>query len=204
MRRLVSAMLLTFVAGCATPEKAVEELVALPDTHFRNTSIVKNDFLDTVATVSTEAGFKYKQGLLGVVWEDVFLRGFIDKKTKQVRYQVYQYISYRSSSWAFYRQANYEAPEGPKSVAVTKIGSDVDCTGASTYGGCRYEEHVAWEVAEETLRAVARAYEATRGQPVAWRYKVVPKNGPDFQGAITAAEVKGFLDKVAEVKASLP
>ena len=138
-----------------------------------------------------------------IVWDDNFLRAFVDKKTGETRYQVYNVIYYKSSSWRFYYQANYETPNGPKTCQLTIISHDVDCTG-SKYGGCTYNEHVAFLVEEELLRTIAEKYK-TSWQPgikAAWRYKLKAKAGSDYQDGILPAEIVGLLERVDEYKKS--
>lgn len=182
------------LAGCAsTSQQAkIADALALTPQHFRDTATVKDDSLDTIAQISTEPGFKDKKGLLGIVWDDNFLRAFIDKKTGATTIQAYN-IVYYGGGWRFYRSANYETPNGPTSVALTVMGRDVDCTG-SRYGGCHYWEHVGFSVDEALLRIVAAKY--VPGEARAWRYKLRAQAGQDYNDGILGAEVVGFLGAI--------
>lgn len=198
------ALLSALLHGCAGANKAqlqqqLDDYVDLPSSHFQSTVSVRDDALDTVAIFSTEPGFRFKQGLLGIVWEDNFIRGFIDKRTKARTFQVYTYVMYRDSGWRFYETANYEAPGGPKSVPVTKIHSDVDCTASSSLG-CRYEEHVGFSIDEALVQEIAGLAGRTRGQLLGWRYKIRPHRGEDYQAVLSASEVKGLLDAMDSYK----
>jgi hypothetical protein len=167
--------------------------------HFRDTATVKDDALDTVATISTQNGYQEKRGLLRIVWNDTFLRGFIDKATGRRTFQVYQLISYKSAGWRYYELANYQTPTGPRSIPVTVIGRDVtNCSG----GSCDYAEHIAFAVDEDLLRAIASSY--APGKAVLWQYKFIPKSGEDFIDGLSNAEVAGFLAKVDEYQKTLP
>ncbi len=183
------------LAGCATRQSQLEAYLTLDKEHFRNTVTIKDDSLDTVARFSTVNGFQEKRGVLGIMWDDNFLRGFIDKKTGKRSYQVYNLIQYTGSNWRFYNLVNYEAPGGPRSKELILISRDVNCSG-SRYGGCTYAEHVAFDVDEELLRFVARLYQP--GARVAWRYKLVPKRGEDYQDGLLPAEIAGFLQRMDE------
>jgi hypothetical protein len=165
-------------------------LLSLTMEHFRDTATVKDDALDTTATITTENGFVEHHGLLRVVWNDEFLRAFIDKRTGAKTFQVYEYIIYDSDGWRFYESANYQTPDGPQSVPATKIAQNVDC---STLG-CTYTEHVAFTVDESLLRLLAAGYVA--GKPAIWLYKFVGKSGPDYADGLSNAEIAGFLAKV--------
>lgn len=85
------------IVGCATVtrESQIQTALSLTKEHFKNTTTVKDDPLDTVATITTVNGFQEKRGLLGIVWDDNFLRAFIDKKSGKTSFQVYQVIYYQ-------------------------------------------------------------------------------------------------------------
>lgn len=93
LRALILASLL--LAGCtkAIVEPQVRQLAGLDKEHFYSTVTTKDGELDTSAILSTENGWQLKQGLIGIVWDDSFIRAFIDKSTGFVRFQVYT-ISY--------------------------------------------------------------------------------------------------------------
>lgn len=189
------------LAGCAgtTSDAQIQTALSLTKDHFRTTATIKDDALDTVATVSTERGFQEKRGLLGVVSDDNFLRAFIDKKTGTTTMQVYQVIYYTGRSWNFFQTVNYEAPNGPQSRPVTIIGKDVNCTG-SRYGGCTYSEHLGFEVDESLLRLIAASYQP--GHAAAWKFKFAAKSGKDYNDGMLGAEVAGFLEAVDFYRAS--
>ncbi|OJX68445.1 hypothetical protein [Magnetospirillum sp. 64-120] len=205
MKRIAWASLVGVfaVTGCAVPQQANVPVASLTDTHFKNTATVKNDDLDKVATVTTEKGYLVTRGLLGVLWDDVFLRGFINKDTKQTAFQVYQFIGYSANDWSYYSQANFDTPDGLKSVEVTRINRDVDCSYKREIGTCNFKEHMGWDIDEKVLRAVASRYDPRDLTAGGLRYKVIPRGGKEYFGTITAAEVKGLLDRVDEVKASI-
>jgi hypothetical protein len=163
---------------------------------FQRTATLKDDPLDTTAIVSTQPGFEEKRGLLKLVWNDNFLRAFIDKKTGATQFQVYQYISY-GGSWRFYHTANYEAPNGPESQPVTVIDRSVDS--CSTYG-CSFTEHIGFDVPEALLRWVAARYTAQPGS--IWRFKIGSKAGGDWQDGMATAEVAGLLAAVDQFRAA--
>lgn len=132
----IALLLALALSGCTTTsrESQLQTALSLTKEHFKNTAMVKDDSLDTIATISTVNGFQEKRGLLGIVWEDNFLRAFIDKKTGKTSFQLYQVINYQGGGWNFYQTVNFETTSGPQSTPVTVISRDVDCTG-SRYGG---------------------------------------------------------------------
>lgn len=171
-------------------------ILSLSMEHFRDTATLKDDALDTVATITTEPGFIEHQGLLRVVMHDTFLRGFIDKKTGETTTQVYEWITY-DGAWRFYETANFSTLNGPVSVPATQIDKDLD--GCSTLS-CTHTEHVAFTIPDAYLRALAAAY--VPGKPAIWLYKFIPKSGPDFADGLSNAEVAGFIAKIDAYKAA--
>lgn len=197
MNYAMALLLALALTGCATTtrEAQIQTALSLTKEHFKNTAMVKDDSLDTVATITTVNGFQEKRGLLGIVWDDNFLRAFIDKKTGKTSFQLYQVIYYQGSGWNFYQTVNFETPSGPQSKPVTVISRDVDCTG-SRYSGCTYVEHVAFDVDESLLRTIAVNY--SPGQRAGWKFKFTAKSGKDYNDGMLPAEIAGLLDKVDE------
>lgn len=177
------------LAGCASVEKQEQSAGLLTPEHFRDTATVKDDRLETVATITTVNGYQLKQGLLDIVWNDHFLRAFVDKRSGKVRYQLYQVIYYRDA-WRYYTMANYETSAGPQSVEATVISRDVlSCSGSS---GCTFVEHVAFDIPESVLRDVA-----ARGVGGEWSYKFKSKAGIDFPSQVIPAEAAGLMMRVS-------
>jgi hypothetical protein len=192
--RLVAIVAIaTVFAGCAASnrEAQVQTAINLTKEHFRSTATLKDDALDTVATISTVNGLQEKRGLLGIVWDDNFLRAFVDKKSGRTTIQLYQVIYYQGSGWNFYQTVNFETPDGPESRPVTIIKRDVDCSG-SRYSGCTYVEHVAFDVDEKLLRFIAERYQP--GQRAGWKFKFSAKSGKEYNDGMLPAEIAGFLE----------
>lgn len=176
--------------------KQAQRFLALTPSDFQRAMTMKDDSLDTVARISTEKGYQEKQGLLGIVWNDNFLRAFIDKKTGETTYQLYQIISY-DGDWRFYQTVNYEAPDGPESKEVTVIDRSVDACG--TYR-CSFTEHLGFDVPEQLMRQLAGSY--TPEVPRAWHFKFGSKAGVEFQDGVNVAEVVAILSAVDQYRAS--
>lgn len=197
----LAAVIVVTLAGCAgtTREAQVQTALALTKEHFKSTATIKDDSLDTTATITTVNGLQEKRGLLGIVWDDNFLRAFIDKKTGRTTIQLYQVIYYQGSGWNFFQTVNYETPSGPESRPVTIISRDVDCSG-SRYGGCTYTEHIGFDIDEKLLRTIAAGYQP--GQRVGWKFKFNAKSGKDYNDGMLPAEVAGFLEAIDAYRAS--
>jgi hypothetical protein len=170
-------------------------LLSLTPEHFRDTATVKDDPLGAMTTISTENGFVERRGLMGMVWNDEYLRGVIDKKTDQKSFQVYASITYRGN-WRFYQSASYQTSGGPRSVPLAQIGKESD---NCAVGECIYTERVAFPVDEGLLRQLAS--ENAPGKPTLWRYKLIAKQGPEYMGGISSAEIAGFLARVDDYRA---
>jgi hypothetical protein len=173
-------------------------LLSLTMEHFRDTATVKEDSLGTMTTISTEDGFVERKGLMGMVWNDEYLRGVVDKKTDQKTFQVYTLITYRGN-WRFYQSANYQTSGGSRSVPLAQIGKESD---NCAVGECIYTERLAFTIDENLLRQLAS--ENTPGKPTLWRYKLAAKQGPEYVGGISSAEIAGFLARVDDYSHALP
>ena len=187
--------------GVATSrESQARAALNLSRSHFKYSVTIKDGPLDTVITFSTINGVKERRGLLGIVWDDNFLRAFIDKKSGTKTFQVYNSIYY-GGRWKFFTQANYETPDGPKSTTLTIIDRRVvDCSDVRLTGGCNFNEHVAFLVDEKLLRWIGEA--DTVGQPIGWRYKLSARSGDDYQDGLLPAEIGGLLDRMDEYLAT--
>lgn len=120
------------------------------------------------------------------------------KKTGKTDYQIYFSTVTRAGGWPFFYSVNYEMPGGPEAAALTKVGSDVDCTG-SRYGGCTYHEHVLITPTREVLDRVATTY--VPNKVVAWKMRLKGQSGQTMDMFLTPAEVKGMLVAVDAYKA---
>lgn len=193
----VLASVIATPASAQKLSKLQQQFLALTPADFTRTMAVKDDALDTVARFSTEGGFQEKRGLLKIAWYDNFLRAFIDKKTGETSFQLYQFITY-DGDWRFYQTANFETPAGPDSKPVTVISRDV--LSCSAYGGCTFSEHLGLDLPEPLLRQLAASY--TPGVPHVWNFKFGGKAGVDFQDAMNVAEIVAMLDAVDRYRAS--
>jgi hypothetical protein len=192
----VSVMVLGLALGSAHAKDRA--LLSLTMEHFRDTATVAEDPLGAMTTISTENGFVERKGLMGMVWNDEYLRGVIDKKTDQKSFQVYALITYRGN-WRFYQSASYQTSGGPRSVPLTQIGKESD---NCAVGECIYTERVAFPIDEGLLRQLAS--ENAPGRPTLWRYKLLAKQGPEYLGGISSAEIAGFLARVDDYSHALP
>jgi hypothetical protein len=176
----------------------------LNQEHYKNNVIVQEDA--SVLTFSTVRGFQHQQGLFGAVWDDNFLRGFIDRRTGSKLFQVYSVVYYsgegEQSGWKRFKKANYETPQGRKLTATTVLQEKEDCTPLNSYGKCIYNEHVTFKVEESLLRTVRELYSVGKTQS-GWQYQLIPLIGENYKTAVAVAEVAGLLARMDEYKFSL-
>jgi hypothetical protein len=203
-RALASTALFLALSACAAQTGSLEVASqqgqnggapALTRQHFKDTTTLKDDALETSATLTSINGFQQQRGLLGLVLNDSFLRAFVDKKTGKATYQLYQVLTYRASGWRLYQIANFETPAGPQSKRVTLIGKTMACPRPRS-GECSYSEQLVMEVDEALLRAIV---ENSKDAPGAnWKFKFKAKSGDEFADAMSTAEIAGFLARVGE------
>jgi len=196
-RFLVILVVLFGLSGCGTTKQQTQNALTLTPEHFKNTATVEDDDLVATAMITTRNGFRPRSGLLHFVYDDNFLRAFIDKKTGKVTYQVYQSIYYQASDWRFYLKANYETPGGPESIDAKLVKAPLahtfDCPG-HTSSVCTYNEHVGFPVDRELLDSIASMYEPSRSDK--WNFRFIPRDGDDYHDGLLFAEVVGFLQAV--------
>lgn len=138
--------------------------------------------------------------LLGVVWNDIFLRAFVDKKSGAATYQVYFRFRGTAGSWPQFDTVNYEATGGPRSVALERLGNDVDCSSSRLLGQCTYTEVVAFSIDEAFARQIAQLYR--KGAAAAWRMRFKGRSGMNVDEGIVPAEMAGLLLRVDQYRVS--
>ncbi len=175
-----------------------QRLIAMTPEDFERSATLKDDALETAATITTRPGWRQKNGLLRIVGDDGFFRAFIDKRSGKTRFQVYHAVHYRDWGWAKFKWVNYETPDGPRTAPVRTIGR---IKGPCRRGAdCPYVEHMGFEVGERLLRDVASRYRP--GQAAAWRYRLKAMSGIERDAEFTAAEVAGLLRAVDSYRAA--
>ncbi|MDH3791619.1 MAG: hypothetical protein OES41_07735, partial [Rhodospirillales bacterium] len=117
-------------------------------------------------------------------------------------FEVHQLINYTGKKRRDYETVEYQTARGPKSVGLTQLRSDAECL-LTSGEVCNYEEHIGFRVSGKLLREIASSYDRNKGRAPSWSLKFVPLSGQNFQTRITAAEVKGLLDKMSEYERAM-
>ncbi|TPG54631.1 hypothetical protein [Sphingomonas glacialis] len=178
--------------------RQLQRLLAMTPEQFEAASDLHDDALETVATITTKNGWQQRDGLLGVVNTDAFLRAFIDKKSGATRFQVYHAVHYLARHRDSFITVNFETPAGPATAPLTVIfRTRDDCRRAS---GCLFDEVVGFDVDETLLRTLAARYVA--GQASAWRYRLKARSGLTRDDGFVAAEIAGVLAAVDHYRAA--
>jgi hypothetical protein len=159
---------------------------------------IRDDELETVATLDTSRAFSSRGRFTDRVRSDVFLRALVDKGSGKIIYQVYENVSY-SGDWRNFSSVNIATSEGPLSVPLQNISSRVlTCA----YGLCAREDHLAFVVPETVLRSIAATYRP--GASLAWRFRFKAQNGVDWEDRIMPAEIAGLLIAVDRFRSGRP
>lgn len=199
--KILVAVAIAQIPGVATAQerltKAQRELIALSPEQIAAKIEVKDDPLDTVIRISSAPVYTHRQGLLKLTNGDKFFRAFIDKKTGEVTYQLYVWVTYGGGEWQNINRVNYETPNGPASVEAHRIDSDVSC---GRYG-CSYTEHFAFDLPEDVVREIAKGAEA--GVDGQWRFRYYGRTSDAATTSMLKTEAAGFLSVVDRVRADL-
>lgn len=161
--------------------------------HFKQSIIVNDE--GSVVTFSTVYGHQKRQD--SVVWDDNFFRGFIDKRTGQKRFQIYNVIYYSGDGrgdWRSYTKANYTVPNGQQVTTTQSLWKNEDCSSLGLYGKCVYTEHVTFDINEQLLQTIAQKKTAQ------WMYHLIPQRGENYPDALFSEEAAGLLTRMAEYR----
>jgi hypothetical protein len=189
-----SFMLLIAIAGAGSSALASAKKEAAPFTaeEIAAKIAIKNDPLDQTIQVST---YNIVRDRDQSSTDDVFLRGFLNKKTRAVTYQVYQNTS-SGRGWDFFRAGSYEDKDGPTAAEIHRVGSDVSCFRSL---GCRTYEDVVFDVPLSTLQWVVS--DPDRDE---WYFKITGESGKEINKTLSVREINAFLLKMKEAAQLLP
>lgn len=173
-------------------ERIEEKLEDLTPEHFRESATVSGDDLDTLVTITTQDGFRYRGGFSDRYRTDSFVRAFISRETGEASFQIYATITF-NRDWRHYNRVNFATINGPRTADLERIGTDSNCE----YSVCVLTEIVGFTVDEEILRAIA----ADGSDP--WRFRFYARSGDDWTELMSRAELAGALTAVDEYRDTL-
>ena len=100
---------LFFINSCASPGQVASEsedrFDSITSDFIQTCTSVRgvNDPLETTMIFSTQNCYKAEGGILRMVWNDQFLRGYVSKSTKSIlSLQVYSIIYSQQGSWIYH------------------------------------------------------------------------------------------------------
>ncbi|WP_213980154.1 hypothetical protein [Sphingomonas sp. dw_22] len=198
---LALAALVAFTPELAQAQsKQLKKLLAMtPDDFYGKLRRDGGGSLDTWVGFSTENGFQQKQGLLGLIPTDVYLKAAIDRKTGETVFSVTGIANYYGD-WMLFDRASYETSGGPKDATLDVIARDVvSCAGSQVMGGCKMREAFNFVVDE----AVLRSFAVKSGVQGIWRIKFRSSRGRDWIDGFSPAEIIAILRAVDEFRSSI-
>ncbi len=187
----VAILTLAFGQAFAVSGESGDErrLATMTPAQFQARTTLRDDDLDTIATITTEDGFIKRRPLLGMAPDNVFLRAFIDKRSGRTAYQVYATIRYRGYGWADWQTANYATAAGPRSVTTQRIARvRASCSRGTS---CARSETVGFRIDRARLGASAALYVSDLN--TSWRFKLIAQSGAERPMLLTTAEIAGLL-----------
>lgn len=189
MRIIAAALAAALCAGCAQVEPVrVQSTAPLTAEHFRQTASIKDDSLETIATISTRPGNDTRAAK--VEWVDAFVRALVTKRNGETSVQLVVETRY-PSQWRFYTSANFATPTGPQSKLLIVADRKID----GCRVGCSYYEAVTFMLTEKEAREIAAM------QVDAWAVKLTPRIGADLFVNLPMAELRGLLARVDDYRA---
>jgi len=198
----ITLIILFILTGCVVNPFTQTTTSHLNKQHFKEAVIANEYASETVITFSTIKGYQRRHSLHNVVWDDNFLRGFVDRKNGTKSYQIYNVIYYANSGaempWKSFSQVNYQTPDGNDLARTTPIKKEEDCTALPRYGQCLYSEHVVFQIDETLLREVAKFYQENQSAETFWQYELIPNSGTPYNDKLSVAEIAGLLERMDE------
>jgi hypothetical protein len=178
--------------------KEMVKIQALTPDHFAKSATTEDDDLEPVVTITTLKGYRSNGRFTDPVRSDNFLRAFISKRTGEVRYQLYQTVSY-NFKWRYFTSVNFATPSGPQSAKLDVIEREVvSCMG----GICSYRETIGFDLSEDRLKEIAATY-LPQNAPL-WRFRFKADNGIDWEDRMSPAEAAGLLAAVRDYRSRHP
>lgn len=198
MRRSVLTILLFMLAGCAGQQvNAYKAAVAEPIDVWKQKISISDDPLETTVVYSTEGAITDMKNVFTGEAIDTFVRGVKDKQSGIASLQGYIYISMINGSWPRPYQINYGNPL--RTSKLNEIGTDVDCSGSRTWGGCRYTYHLTFPVPLAELERLSDAnYSLEQMSENVWKFRLKFQAYEDFNHVLSVQELLSIYEVMQE------
>ena len=152
LKRLITfSFLVVFLTGCASFPKTPETT-----SDFANRVQVSDSKFDSNIKFSghtMSSDFLNGSVLCPYDWERYFLRGWKNKKNRNLTHQLYFSIDYYDGDWRHYNSASFDNGE---QADITRIDQDVSCGSGGGICGCRYTEQVGLDLSDQFLKSKAK------------------------------------------------
>ncbi len=139
---LTAVTMIFALCGCFTPS---QKLITVQG---------EDDPLEPAIQVDTHA--YSKPYVISVGYQDWYLRGYIDKRTRIPSYQLY--VIFNSDNWMYWDHAEFHSESGLVEYTVSRISSDVSCD----KDRCSYYEDVIVSIKRQTLEEWVRTFAVIR------------------------------------------
>lgn len=191
---------LILAAAClafATPAFASAELprglARLSPTDFAGDVRIDNDPQNRIV-LSTRDGYTRTRAVRGALADDVHLRAAIDRSTGRTSWQVWHDLAYVGGQRDLLA-VHYRAGAATRTIMPLHVEHRPDrCPATDQVGACGRSVRVAFEVPEQTIREIARAYRPGARAP--WPVRFEDTQGRAMTGGLAPAEVAGLLQAV--------
>ena len=171
--------------------KQLAKLQALTPEEVSRVIAIKDDDLETIASLTTLRAYQSNGKFTDKVRSDNMFRAFVNKRSGSVRYQLYQSVTY-NFEYRNFHSVTYASDTGPHSVKLDALSHDVlACSGAM----CTYQDIIGFDLDEQQMKRIAATY--VPGASPMWRFKFRAQNGMDWEDRIAPAEAAGLLAAVA-------
>tara|TARA_B100000123_G_scaffold270274_1_gene247885 strand:- start:763 stop:1377 length:615 start_codon:yes stop_codon:yes gene_type:complete len=202
MKKIIPYSILFLLFSCATPGQVQQESIDRYNNQTIDTILECSsatgvgDPLESFVTINTQNCYKAEGGILRMVWNDQFIRAYVDKETKKVSsVQIYSVIYSQQGTWSFPSAATYLINGNLQYKDGTRIYSDVDCSSSDLYGSCRYQEHFGFTLGEEIFEE-ARRLQALGETDFTYRIKTQTGN---VDRVFNVVEILGVEQKIKEL-----
>lgn len=198
MKFVLLLLIITTFTGCVSASQIGAEdnenrFLSMDEKSIEQCLTIKNDDYEQNIQINSQNCYQAKHGLLGIVWEDQFIRAFKNKKTKSITFQIYTKLV--NSDWMMPYAVNYRVGKQLKTVSGTRVGSDVKCTSM----GCTHYEDFVFNIDDKDIEKIIQFSNQNKNS-VSWQYRIKSQSGIDRDKNFNIAELIGAYKKIKEIK----
>jgi len=183
--------------GCSASLQKVsqeneERFKSLTKDFVRSCIKIKDDSFEDTIQYDTVNCYQSKNGLLGIVWDDQFVRAYTNRKSGKTKYQIYTRL--HEDKWLNPVSANYFVGDNLITSDVARIHSDVTCNASRS---CVHLEEIVFEISEENLMQLNEKYLIDNS--IEWKYRIKTRSGVDKDKFLNINELLGIYRLVNKI-----